>query len=400
MYYKPTLLFMLLIICLSVGGLISTDIFLPALGNMRQYYQVTESQIQNAVAIFLLALAIGQLIYGPLSDNFGRKKTLLFGLFLWLCTTMGIIYTVNLQAFFTLRFLQGLGACSGIVLSRAIINDLMDKKAAGKFYLVIFPFVGISPAIAPFIGGILLQVFNWQATFIFLSLFILFTILLCCFVLMETLPPTKRQSFTSVGIMKGSLGVFRNKQFIFYALIPCFAYATYFAYIVESPFFLTALGLSTFYIGYSYIGVSLTYVLGNLVARRFLKRESMEHTIRRGYVIFVLGGVLFALQMYISPWPLATSLITVSLLTFGNGFLLPLGTALAISSHPQAAGAASGVMGALQLGSAALSAAVIGKMSQHNPWNVAILLATCCIVGFIIYIRKANYFINLEKQSK
>lgn len=145
-------------------------------------------------------------------------------------------------SFFALRFLQGLGACSGIVLSRAIINDLMDKKTAGKLYLVIFPFVGTSPALAPLIGGLLLQVFNWQATFIFLSLFILSTILLCYFVLTETLPPQKRQSFTPVGVIKGSLGVLRNHQFIFYALIPCFAYATYFAYIVESPFFSHSFG--------------------------------------------------------------------------------------------------------------------------------------------------------------
>ncbi|WP_438721445.1 multidrug effflux MFS transporter [Bartonella rochalimae] len=396
MYYKPTPLFMVIIICLSVGGLISTDIFLPALGDMRQYYQVTESRIQHAVAIFLSALAVGQLIYGPLSDNFGRKNTLMFGLFLWLFATLGIIYTVNIQAFLTLRFLQGLGACAGIVLSRAIINDLMDKEAAGKFYLVIFPFVGTSPALAPLIGQLLLQFFNWQSIFIFLSLFILLSIFLCHFVLTETLPPTKRQSFTLVGIIKSSLRVLRNKQFIFYALIPCFAYATYFAYIVESPFFLTNLGLSTLHIGYSYIGVSLTYVLGNLVARSFLKQESMERTIRRGYVTFVMGGILFAIQMYVSPWPLLTSLIAISILTFGNGFLLPLGTALAISSHPQAAGAASGVMGALQLGSAAFSAVIIGTISGHNPWSFAILLATCCIVGFVIYSRKANYFITLK----
>ncbi|EJF87837.1 multidrug effflux MFS transporter [Bartonella rattimassiliensis] len=397
MYNKPSLLFIISIICLSVGGLISTDIILPAFESMRQYYQVTESDIQSAVAIFLLALAIGQLIYGPLSDNFGRKKTLLFGLFLWLFSTLGIIYTVNLQAFFILRFLQGLGACSGIVLSRAIINDLVDKKAAGRLYLVIFPFVGTSPALAPLIGGLLLQFFNWKAIFIFLSLFILSTIFLCYFVLTETLSPIKRQSFTPVTIIKGSLGVLRNKQFIFYALILCFAYATYFAYLVESPFFLTALGLSTYYLGYSYIGVSLTYVLGNLVARRFLKQESMERTVRRGYIIFVIGGILFGLQMYVSPWPLITSLSAISLLTFGNGFLLPLGTALAISSHPQAAGTASGVMGALQLGSAALSAEIIGKISGHDPWNVAILLAACCIVGFVIYIRKANYFTTINQ---
>ncbi|WP_375634786.1 MULTISPECIES: multidrug effflux MFS transporter [unclassified Bartonella] len=396
MKHKYTLPFIILIVCLSTGGLISTDIFLPALGDMRQYYQVTQSQIQSAVAVFLLALALGQLIYGPLSDNFGRKKTLLLGLFLWLFTTLGVIYTVHIHAFLVLRFLQGLGACAGLVLSRAIINDLLDKKAAGKLYLIVFPFIGMSPALAPFIGGLLIQAFHWQATFIFLSFFIFLTILLCCFVLSETLPPQKRQYFSPVGLMKAYLGVFRNKQFIFYALIPCFSYAAYFAYIVESPFLLTTLGLSPIHISYSYIGVSFPYILGNLLARWFFERESMEKTVGRGYIIFVIGGVLFALQMYLSPWPLVTSFMAIAVLTFGNGFLLPLGTALAISSHPKAAGAASGVMGSLQLGSAALSAAVIGKISGHSPRAMAALLAVCCMIGFIIYIQKARHFMTSE----
>ncbi|WP_375648888.1 multidrug effflux MFS transporter [Bartonella sp. MU70NMGDW] len=396
MKHKYTLPFIILIVCLSTGGLISTDIFLPALGDMRQYYQVTQSQIQSAVAVFLLALALGQLIYGPLSDNFGRKKTLLLGLFLWLFTTLGVIYTVHIHAFLVLRFLQGLGACAGLVLSRAIINDLLDKKAAGKLYLIVFPFIGMSPALAPFIGGLLIQAFHWQATFIFLSFFIFLTIFLCCFVLTETLPPQKRQHFSPVGFMKAYLGVLRNKQFIFYALIPCFSYAAYFAYIVESPFLLTTLGLSPIHISYSYIGVSFPYILGNLLARWFFERESMEKTVGRGYIIFVIGGVLFALQMYLSPWPLVTSFMAIAVLTFGNGFLLPLGTALAISSHPKAAGAASGVMGSLQLGSAALSAAVIGKISGHSPRAMATLLAVCCMIGFIIYIQKARHFMTSE----
>ncbi|WP_375652031.1 multidrug effflux MFS transporter [Bartonella sp. LB28NMGDW] len=396
MKHKYTLPFIILIVCLSTGGLISTDIFLPALGDMRQYYQVTQSQIQSAVAVFLLALALGQLIYGPLSDNFGRKKTLLLGLFLWLFTTLGVIYTVHIHAFLVLRFLQGLGACAGLVLSRAIINDLLDKKAAGKLYLIVFPFIGMSPALAPFIGGLLIQAFHWQATFIFLSFFIFLTIFLCCFVLTETLPPQKRQHFSPVGFMKAYLGVLRNKQFIFYALIPCFSYAAYFAYIVESPFLLTTLGLSPIHISYSYIGVSFPYILGNLLARWFFERESMEKTVGRGYIIFVIGGVLFAVQMYLSPWPLVTSFMAIAVLTFGNGFLLPLGTALAISSHPKAAGAASGVMGSLQLGSAALSAAVIGKISGHSPRAMATLLAVCCMIGFIIYIQKARHFMTSE----
>ncbi|MCZ2328851.1 multidrug effflux MFS transporter [Bartonella sp. F02] len=398
MSYKPTLFFIVSMICLSIGGLISTDIFLPALDPMRQHYHVTESQIQNAIAIFLFAMALGQLIYGPLSDNFGRKKTLLLGLFIWLFATCSILYTVDSHSFLLLRFLQGLGACAGIVISRAMINDSLDKKAAARLYLVIFPFVGTSPALAPFIGGLLLNAFPWQATFIFLSFFILWTIVLSSFVLTETLPGHKRHPFSLMGIVKNSLEVLNNKQFVFYALIPCFAYATYFAYIVESPFLLKILGWPVHFIGYSYIGVSLTYVLGNLTARWFLKQKSMEKTIQYGYVIFMLGGVLFALQMYVSPWPAVTTVIAISVLTFGNGFLLPLGTALAIASHSHAAGAASGVMGALQLGSAALSAAVIGKLSGHDPWTVGLLLAVCCLVGFIFYKWKAHSFILTENE--
>ncbi len=136
---KIRFLFVVFIACLSVGGLISTDIFLPALRPMGVYYQVDESAIQNVIAVFLIAIAVGQLIYGPISDSLGRKKTLLFGLVVWLFATVAIIYTAHFQSLLWLRFVQGVGACSGIVLSRAIVSDLLDKDAAARLYLRVFP---------------------------------------------------------------------------------------------------------------------------------------------------------------------------------------------------------------------------------------------------------------------
>lgn len=112
----------------------------------------------------------------------------------------------------------------------------------------------------------------------------------------------------------------------------------------------------------------------------------IEETIRRGYRIFVIGGIVFALQMYLSPVPLFTSIISIGILTFGNGFLLPLGTASAIAAHPQASGTASGVMGALQLGSAALATFLIGKLSAHAPVMTALIIACVCVVGFLVYV--------------
>ncbi len=160
---------------------------------------------------------------------------------------------MRIHTFLVLRFLQGLGVCAGLVLSRAVINDLLDKKEAGELYLIVFPFIGMSPALAPSVGGVLLQAFNWQAIFIFLSLFILLTILLCFLCYEETVPVQRRQRFSPFGVVKGCLGVFKNKQFVFYALIPCFSYLVYFAYIYRISFFTYNFWIIAIHIGYSYI---------------------------------------------------------------------------------------------------------------------------------------------------
>ncbi len=111
-------------------------------------------------------------------------------------------------------------------------------------------------------------------------------------------------------------------------------------------------------------------------------------------LFFMAAGCLFFAQLYFSAWPLVTSLVSMSMLTFGNGFLLPLGTAFAIASHPQAAGAASGLMRAVQLGNAAISAALLGRISGHDPCVFAMLLALLCIVGFIIYIKLRDRYVS------
>lgn len=384
---KTTPFFIFTITLLSVGGLISTDLFLPALQQMSNDYQVSPAQMQNAIAIFLFAIALGQLIYGPLSDSMGRKKILLSGIFLWLITTIGVLYTSSFDQLLWLRFFQGIGACSGIVISRAIIADLLEKKEAGRIYLTIFPFVGASPAIAPLIGGELLHHFSWHSTFVFLAIFIVVTFFCVVFFLKETLAPDKRSRFQLSTLLQNIGIVLSNKKFIFYASVPCFAYAAYFAYIVESPFLLTQFGLNPALIGYSYIGLSLTYILGNITARKVTQKLPIEQAVRMGYLIFFAGSMLFLAQSYLSAHPLVVTLFSISVLTFGNGFLLPLGTALAIASHQKAAGTASGVMGALQLSSAALSSALIGKISHHDPHWVAILLAFLCVCGFISYMR-------------
>ncbi len=394
--------FTIMIACLSVGGLISTDIFLPALGEMSKFYHVPETQVQNAISIFLLGVSFSQLVYGPLSDSLGRKNVLIVGILIWLFSTAGVIYTSSINELLLLRLLQGIGSCAGITIGRAIINDLLDKKTAGKLYLVIFPFVGMSPAIAPMIGGMLSHYIDWQACFVFMVGFILFTLGLTIFTLKESHPPEKRHHLSFKNATVSTMYVLGNKQFLFYAAIPCFAYAAYFAYIVESPFLLSRLGLPQAWLGYTYILLSVSYVAGNLTAKKVSGIDGIDYALRKGYYIFTIGGLLFVLQMFISPQPIISSIISISVLTFGNGFLLPLGTASAIAAHPKGAGTASGVMGALQLGSASLSSFMIGKVSGHTPGVTALSIALICITGFVIYIfcQSESIDYTANKESK
>ncbi|USA55384.1 multidrug effflux MFS transporter [Acinetobacter sp. C32I] len=391
---KYNITFIVIITMLSIGGLISTDIFLPAILDMSDYYKVDESSIQNAIAIFLLGISISQLIYGPLSDSFGRRKILLIGLVIWFFSTVGILLTNSIDSLLLLRFFQGVGSCAGITISKVIINDKMGREDAGHLYLIIFPFVGMSPAIAPMIGGVLNNYFGWKSCFVFLVVFIMFTLFLCFFYLEETLQKSKRHPFNISSISLNTLKVFSDKVFIYYALIPCFAYAAYFSYIVESPILLNKLGLHVAYIGYSYIGLSLSYVLGNIVAKKICKIRGIDKTIKIGYTIFVIGGVLFLLQMLLSSSILVTTILSISVLTFGNGFLLPLGTASAIASHKNAPGTASGVMGTLQLGSAAIVSFLIGYLSKHNPTIVAFIIASISILGFGIFMFFHSNIVN------
>ncbi|MDE9433381.1 multidrug effflux MFS transporter [Xenorhabdus bovienii] len=383
---SSSLSFIILMAFLSMGGLISSDIFLPALSKMGGYYHVSESSVQSAIAIFLFGIAFSQLIYGPLSDCLGRKKILIFGVIIWLISTIGIFYSTHISELILLRLFQGVGACAGITLSRAIINDLMGKEEAAHLYLIIFPFVGMSPAVAPMIGGVLSEYYGWKSCFLFLTLFITTTLMLCLLVLKESLPVEKRQKLNVKSVLVSTYQALGNKEFLYYAAIPCFAYTAYFSYLIESPFILTTMGLPEKYVGYTYIMLSLSYVLGNLTAKKLSHQQGMEKTISLGYIIFTIGGIAFTVQMFLSSCPLLTSVLTISVLTFGNGFLLPLGTASAIAAHTQSAGTASGVMGTLQLGSAGMTSLFIGYISHHDPMKVAMIITVVVLIGSVIYL--------------
>lgn len=388
--------FLVTLAMMSMSGLVATDIFIPALGDMSHDLEMTSLQAQSLISIFLFGIAVMQLVYGPLSDSFGRRPFLLLGSGVFTLVSVLIALSDTVLEMSVLRFLQAVGACVGLTLGRAIVADLYDKEEAGKIFLAIFPFVGMSPAVAPVIGGVLNIHFGWPSCFLFIALFsaLLFLLVLCFF--RESKPKGKRPPLRFPIILGNYKKLLRAPTFIAYMLPVCFAYAAYFAYISESPFLLKKQGLTPASIGYSYISLSLLYVLGNLYARKTAEKRGLDHTLLMGYLFFLAGGSFLFLALATFPNVFGLSILGVSLIAFGNGHLLPLGTAGGVTAIPTLSGAASGVLGCLQLASGAAAAQLIGLLSNHEPFKVGLVIFLICLSGFLLHNR---LFFMLSKKN-
>ena len=382
-------LFLLILILMSVAGLFASDIYLPSLPDLSRWFGQSPDAMQYTLGIYLLGMSIGQLIYGPLTERYGRKNLIIIGVTIYFLASLSCAFSYSYYQLLFSRLVQALGACSGLIIGRSIVGDLYDAKESGKIFSTIFPFVGMSPAISPVIGGMIGHYFGWQSTFIFVSLFALVLIFLVKVYLPETQDPATKKPLNIGKIITTYPAILFNKKFILYASASCAAYMAYFSYIAQSPFIFSAYGYGERAIGCFYVTLSLTYVLGNLTCKKLLNKWSIDTTLRRGYIIFCSGALLLFLSGYLHL-PLFMMVAAISVLTFGNGFLLPLGAAGVVSSFASTRGYASGLLGFVQLGLAALAAAFIGHLSHNSVTGLG---------GYVLLVALLGLFINLVFQK-
>lgn len=384
-------MFLLILTLMSTAGLVGSDVYLPMLPTIGEVLQQKPQAMQFTLGVYLFGLSIGQLIFGPLTDSFGRKKLIIIGMVLYLAGSLSCAFSTSYSQMLISRFLQALGACSGLTIGRAIVGDVYGPKEAGKIFSSIFPFVGMSPAISPVIGGFIGYYLGWQSTFIFVGLFALTVAILTNYYLAETLLVSNRRPLHLTKIISDYPKLLINKKFIAYAAAPCAAYVAYFAYIAQSPFIFHSYGFGEREIGTFYITLSITYVAGNLTGKKLLNSQGLDQVLKKGFIIFNLGGVLLLIAG-MTHLPLFTMVVAVSILTFGNGFLIPLGTAGVISSFSKSTGYASGLLGCLQLGLAALSASLVGSLSQNSVLNLGVYIVMITLLGtslFFVFNKKS-----------
>jgi DHA1 family bicyclomycin/chloramphenicol resistance-like MFS transporter len=370
----PWRLLALLIAMAGVGSL-SLNILVPALPGLATKFAADPASVQLAVSLYLLGLAAAQLVFGPLSDRFGRRPVVLAGLALASLASTAAIFAANIASLVVARIAQSLGASTGQTIGRAIIRDLYDREHAASMIGLVTSVVVLMPMVAPLIGGILDTLFGWEAIFVFAA-GVSFTIFAWAAL---ALPETRSASALPnwEGHFRTDLAALAaSPRFFGYALCAGFGSAPFFSFLGGAPHVVvTLLGHTSAEYGLWFFIPSMGFMAGNFAVSRLTARFGIDALIWWGIALTTVGCLLNVLVYVALPgWEMATIFLPQIVIGFGNGLLLPTSVAGAVSIRPQVAGTASGATGFIQMAIGAAAAQLGGYVTAHASGAMPMLL--------------------------
>ncbi|WP_060515569.1 multidrug effflux MFS transporter [Pseudomonas sp. NBRC 111132] len=362
---------------LSAFGPLAIDFYLPAFPAMAQAFATDEKHVQATLAAYFLGLSIGQLAYGPVADRFGRRLPLMFGVTLFTLASLACAYAPNLDTLVLARFVQALGGCAGMVLSRAIVSDKCDPVASAKVFSQLMLVMGLAPILAPMLGGVLVNLAGWQSIFLALSLFSAGCLLAVSLGLPESLPEhIPRQPLS--GALRQYLRLLADRAFLGHALTGGIAIAGMFAYIAGSPFvFIKLYGVPAEHYGWLFGTNAAGFILVAQVNARLLARRGPAFLLARAVWLYLVAGLVLLGVAALRPaqlWPL---LIPLFICIASLGCIIPNASACAMSGQGARAGSASALMGCVQFSVAAGAAALVGLLHDGSAVPMAMVISLC-----------------------
>lgn len=362
---------------LSAFGPLAIDFYLPAFPAMAQAFGTDEKHVQTTLAAYFLGLSLGQLAYGPVADRFGRRGPLLFGITLFTLASLACAYAPNLETLVLARFVQALGGCAGMVLSRAIVSDKCDPVASAKVFSQLMLVMGLAPILAPMLGGVLVNVSGWQSIFLALSLFSAACLLAVSLGLPESLPPDMPRQPLS-GALRQYLRLLGDRVFLGHALTGGVAIAGMFAYIAGSPFvFIKLYGVPAEHYGWLFGTNAAGFILMAQVNARLLAKRGPAFLLARAVWLYLLAGLALLCVAALRPVPLWPLLVPLFLCIASLGCIIPNASACAMSGQGARAGSASALMGCLQFSVAAGAAALVGVLHDGSAVPMALVISLC-----------------------
>ncbi|MBE4916197.1 Bcr/CflA family multidrug efflux MFS transporter [Enterobacter cloacae complex sp. P6RS] len=362
---------------LSVLGFLATDMYLPAFAAMQEDLQTPAAAISASLSLFLAGFAFAQLLWGPLSDRFGRKPVLLLGLAIFAVGCLGMLWVRDATWLLVLRFVQAVGVCAAAVTWQALVTDYYPANRTNRIFATIMPLVGLSPALAPLLGSWILAHFDWKA--IFATLFaITLVLMLPAFALRpahkkEAHADAKPITFTSLLSAKA----YRGNVLIYAACS-----ASFFAWLTGSPFILHDMGYSPAAIGLSYVPQTIAFLVGGYGCRAALQKWEGQQMLPWLLVLYALSVIGTWAVGFIPGAGLAEILIPFCVMAIANGAIYPIVVAQALRPFPQATGRAAALQNTLQLGLCFLASLVVSALiATPLVTTTSVMLATVALVA-------------------
>jgi DHA1 family bicyclomycin/chloramphenicol resistance-like MFS transporter len=376
-----------LLIAITAVGPLSLNILTPAIPGLIDTFRTDAGTVQLTLSLFLLGMAISQLILGPLSDRFGRRPVMLAGLALTVLASFAALAASSVGELIAARTLQAFGATTGVVIGRAVIRDLYDRERAASMIGWVTMAMVVAPMIAPLIGGTIDTALGWHAIFAFVGAFAAIVLVWAAFQLSET-----RATPSSEGLARfraDAASLLTSPAFLGYVAVAATNSAMFFTFIGGAPHVVvTIMHRTPVEYGVWFLIISFAYMAGNFAAGRWSVRHGVDVMVRTGVAVTVLGAAIGIGWVLLHPQSGPELIMVPQIITgFASGFMLPNAIAGAVSVRPQAAGTAAGITGFMQMGLGAATAQLIGHLlaGATSALPLAAIVLVLCACGLIAF---------------
>jgi len=371
---------------LSAIGPFSIDMYLPGFEYIASDLNTTIDKVQLSLTSFFVGIAVGQMIYGPLLDRFGRRIPLMTGLFIYIAASIVLAYIQSVESLIFYRFVQALGSCSGMVAARAFVRDYFPPQETAKIFSMLMLVIGVSPVLAPTFGGYVTHYFGWNAIFIALALLIFLVLVGVFFFLPEKRGADITMSLRPRAIISNFLRVGKVPQFYIYASAGAFSASGLYAYLSGSPFVMMELyGVNERQYGWIFGLIAAGMVIASQVNNVVLNRFSSERVARIAASIQALVG-LTMITLSLFDWMTLPILIALIFSYMScQGFVFPNASALSLNPFAKSAGSASALLGFIQMTIGAFASFLTSFLHNHTEKPMIVVMAVCtCVSCFLI----------------
>ncbi len=364
---------------------LSIDMYLPAMPQIAREFAVSAGSVQMTLNLYILGFAIGQLVYGPLADSYGRKPVIVLGTLIFACAAAACALSQTIDQLIVMRFLHGLSAAAASVVINALMRDTYSKEDFSRMMSFVMLVTTIAPLLAPIIGGWLLLLWNWHAIFWTLAGAGLIVTVLVCTQIRETLKPDQRQRFHLRTTLSNFVALVRHKRAFSYMLASGFSFAGLFAFLNAGPFvYIEVNHVSPQNFGY-YFGLNVVFLfVMTLINSRAVRRFGPLKMFRIGLII----------QFSMGLWLLISSALGLGFLSLVFGVAMFIGCVSVVSSNamavildefPHMAGTASSLAGTLRFGVGALVGALLSLVSLNSAWPMVATIALCATISIVLF---------------